>query len=89
MKRASRDWALADAKARFSELVGLAENSGPQFITRRGRRAAVLVSSADYDALQGRPRRTIKDWLLAADGRDDRVPRPDRASARPRRLKAP
>ncbi|MBI1186349.1 MAG: bifunctional phosphopantothenoylcysteine decarboxylase/phosphopantothenate--cysteine ligase CoaBC [Alphaproteobacteria bacterium] len=36
-----RDWAVADAKNRFSELITKALEEGPQRVTRRGRRVVV------------------------------------------------
>ena len=47
-------WQVQEAKARFSELMRGADESGPQTITVRGRRAAVLMSAKDYDRLSGR-----------------------------------
>ncbi len=47
-------WQVQEAKARFSELMRGADESGPQTITVRGRRAAVLLSAKDYDRLSGR-----------------------------------
>lgn len=41
-------WSLAGAKAHLSEVVDRAQSCGPQFITRRGQRAAVLVSHAEW-----------------------------------------
>jgi len=46
-------WQLQQAKARLSELVHSAQIQGPQEITLRGKSAAVLVSRADFDRLQG------------------------------------
>ena len=36
-------WQLQDAKARFSELIHTVETEGPQTITRRGVKTAVVV----------------------------------------------
>ena len=47
-------WQVQEAKARFSELMRGADKAGPQTITVRGRRAAVLLSANDYDRLRGR-----------------------------------
>jgi prevent-host-death family protein len=47
------NWQLQEAKARFSEVVQRARTEGPQTVTLRGERAAVLVSAADYDRLTG------------------------------------
>lgn len=41
-------WKLEDAKARFSEVVRLARERGPQRITVRGQDAVVVLSAADY-----------------------------------------
>ena len=43
-------WALQDAKARFSEVVKLAQTDGPQEVTVRGEPTAVVVSKAEFDA---------------------------------------
>ncbi len=42
------DWTVADAKAKFSELLEKAR-TGPQTITRHGRPAAVVVSPAEWE----------------------------------------
>ena len=44
-------WKLEDAKARFSEVVRLAENGVPQHVSVRGRAAVVILSAADYARL--------------------------------------
>ena len=38
------EWSVADAKARFSEVIESARRDGPQTITRNGKPAAVIVS---------------------------------------------
>ena len=47
-------WQVQEAKARFSELMRGADETGPQTITVRGRRKAVLLSAEDYDRLRSR-----------------------------------
>jgi prevent-host-death family protein len=42
-------WSVAEAKARFSELIQEAQSRGPQRITRNGRPAAVLVSAEEWE----------------------------------------
>ncbi|HEU4529986.1 MAG TPA: type II toxin-antitoxin system Phd/YefM family antitoxin [Steroidobacteraceae bacterium] len=62
LERGGRDfnsWTLAEAKARFSELVEQAHASGPQTITRNGRKVAVLVS------VEGWERKTKRVGTLA------------------------
>jgi prevent-host-death family protein len=46
---AEKDWSVAVAKSRFSEVVERALSSGPQTITRRGRRTAVVLSADEWD----------------------------------------
>jgi prevent-host-death family protein len=41
-------WALADAKAKFSEVVDKAVNHGPQEVTRNGKDAVMVVSKQDW-----------------------------------------
>lgn len=48
MPKSSSAWALADAKARLSELVERAIASGPQTITRNGKAAAIVVSVDEW-----------------------------------------
>ena len=64
------DWQLQDAKNQFSKLVQSARSQGPQVVTVRGERAAVVLSCEDYDALRaGRP--TLVDHLLSGPAWDD------------------
>ena len=44
-------WKLEDAKSRFSEVVRLARERGPQRVTVRGQDAVVVLSAADYARL--------------------------------------
>ena len=46
-----RGWKLEDAKARFSELVRLAQSEGPQRVTVRGRDAVVVISAEELERL--------------------------------------
>lgn len=58
-------WQLQEAKARFSALVREAAEDGPQTITVRGRRAAVILSAEDYDRLK-RPKPSLAELLRAS-----------------------
>jgi prevent-host-death family protein len=42
-------WTVADAKAKLSEVIDLAQSRGPQIITRNGRTAVVIVSSEEWE----------------------------------------
>ena len=53
-KRAGQ-WALQDAKARFSEVVRKAKSEGPQRITVHGREEVVVVSVEEYRRVKGEP----------------------------------
>lgn len=64
------DWALQDAKNRFSEVVKRARSEGPQVVTLRGQRAAVILSAETYDRLLA-SRPTIVDRLLEGPVWDD------------------
>ena len=41
-------WAVAEAKARFSEVIDRALADGPQTITRKGKKAVVVVSAEEW-----------------------------------------
>lgn len=41
-------WKLQDAKARFSEVVRLAQSEGPQCVTVHGKDTVVILSAEDY-----------------------------------------
>ncbi|MDA8051471.1 MAG: type II toxin-antitoxin system Phd/YefM family antitoxin [Rhodospirillales bacterium] len=42
-------WTVAEAKAKFSELVDRARVSGPQTITKDGHTAVVVVSAEEWE----------------------------------------
>ena len=44
----SATWAVAEAKARFSEVIDRALADGPQTVTRRGQKAVVVVSAEEW-----------------------------------------
>lgn len=46
------EWRLQDAKSQFSELVNAALRGVPQHVTRRGKRAVVVLSEQDFATLQ-------------------------------------
>jgi prevent-host-death family protein len=41
-------WSVAEAKAKFSEVIDRAVSEGPQTITRKGRTAAVVVGAEEW-----------------------------------------
>jgi prevent-host-death family protein len=42
-------WTVAEAKAKFSEVVEKAQSNGPQTITRNGRTAVVVVAAEEWE----------------------------------------
>ena len=46
-----RKWQLQEAKNKFSNLVEIAKNEGPQLITKNGKDAAVILSIDEYKKL--------------------------------------
>lgn len=62
-------WQFAEAKNRFSEIVEKALAEGPQYVTKRGREAVVVVSAADYRKLTG-PRVSFQEYLRSGESLD-------------------
>lgn len=42
-------WTVAEAKAKFSEVIDRAHTEGPQVITRSGRTAVVIVAADEWE----------------------------------------
>ena len=62
--QARLNWKLAEAKARFSEVVRLAAAGQPQRVTVRGRNAVVVVAADEFDRLRTqRAATTLHDLL--------------------------
>lgn len=57
----SNVWQLQEAKAKFSELVERAVNSGPQVVTRRGIETVVVLSVGEYR--QGTSSRSLSEFF--------------------------
>src|SRR5690348_17812478 len=47
-------WQLQAAKARFSELFRKARAEGPQWVTRQGKDAVVIVAAEEFQKLKAR-----------------------------------
>lgn len=76
-------WQLQNAKNKFSEVVQRARAEGPQTVTVRGKRMAVVVSAEEYDAMRA-GRATLVDDLLGGPTWNDSL-----AEAVDRRSKTP
>lgn len=55
----TQNWTVAEAKAKFSEIIDRAMSEGPQTITRKGRTAAVVVGAEEWQ------RKTMRAGNLA------------------------
>ena len=62
-------WQVQDAKARFSELLDASLREGPQIVSRRRGEVAVLVTIHEWRRLKHAARPTLKQLLLAPEGR--------------------
>ena len=78
------EWALQDAKNKFSGVVNAALAGGPQLVTRRGQAAVVVLAVEEYDRLRRLERSdapTLGDLLLEMpqdDGEFERLSLPTR-----------
>ena len=57
-----RTWQLQEAKNKLSRVVDEAQRSGPQLITRRGVKTAVVLSFEDYRRLTA-SRKKLSDFF--------------------------
>lgn len=81
------NWQLQDAKNHLSKVVEKALTEGPQTVTRRGKRTAVVLSVEEYDRLtkdKDRPS-FIEHLLLGAEWPDDLYEEVNRRSKTPSR----
>ena len=77
-------WTIAEAKARFSELVADAQAKGPQMVTKHGRESVVVVS-ADEWGRKTRRSGTLSDFFAASPLKASGL-KAERAKDRPRKL---
>jgi prevent-host-death family protein len=67
--------AMSEARNRLAEAIDMAMTGEPVYVTRRGRRVAVLVDAASYDALVESAEDGLDSAALAAARvEDDYVP---------------
>ncbi len=78
-------WTVAEAKAKFSEVIQKAASEGPQIITRNGRRAAVLVAAHEWDRRIER-KGTLAEFFAASPLRGSGI-KLDRLPIRLRKVK--
>jgi len=71
-----RTWPVHDAKARFSELLECSLRDGPQIVTRRGQKTAVVVPFHTWERIQAGSSPSLKALLLADSPRSDELAPP-------------
>jgi prevent-host-death family protein len=79
-----RVWAVAEAKARFSEVIDRVLSQGPQTITRKGKKTVVMVS-ADEWARRTRRSGNLAEFFAASPLRGSRL-EVERAQDGPREI---
>ena len=75
-------WAVADAKAHFSEMIDRVLADGPQVVTRRGKPAVVVVPVDEWER-RTRRQGTLAEFFAASPLRGSGL-RVERPSDRPR-----
>ena len=75
-----RVWTIAEAKARLSEVLRLAEEEGPQ---RIGARRPFIVVPEEVWQANSSPRKSLGQWLIENTPRGTNLEVPDRNSDRP------
>ena len=67
-------WQLQDAKARLSELIEAAKEEGPQVITQRGVKSAVVLQFSDWERAQQPKGHTLLEILRSGPTGELAVP---------------
>jgi prevent-host-death family protein len=77
-------WTVADAKAKFSEIIERAMSEGPQTITRKGRTAVIVVDAEEW---QRKTKRVgnLAEFFAASPLRGSNL-RVERLKKRPRKI---
>ncbi|MBF0410401.1 MAG: type II toxin-antitoxin system Phd/YefM family antitoxin [Candidatus Riflebacteria bacterium] len=57
-------WKLQDAKAQFSKVVESALKIGPQYVTRHGQNAVVIIAADEYEGLIN-PKVPFNEFLMS------------------------
>ena len=78
------NWTVAEAKARFSEVIEQAKSRGPQTITKHGRTAVIVVSAEEWEK---KTKRTgnLAEFFAASPLRDSGI-EIERKQDRPRKI---
>jgi len=78
------NWAVAEAKARFSAVVEQALSEGPQEITRNGKQVVTVIATEELERLR-KPKQSLAEFLLNSPLRGSglKIPKRNRWKARP------
>ncbi|MGZ4828846.1 MAG: type II toxin-antitoxin system Phd/YefM family antitoxin [Candidatus Angelobacter sp.] len=68
----SETWTVAEAKAKLSEVIDRAETTGPQTITRNGRRTAIVVAAEEWER-KNRRQGNLAEFFAASPLRGSRL----------------
>ncbi|HEY1254799.1 MAG TPA: type II toxin-antitoxin system Phd/YefM family antitoxin, partial [Terracidiphilus sp.] len=79
----AQTWTVAQAKAKFSEVIDRAISEGPQTVTRKGRTAVVVVDAEEWDRKTKRVG-TLAEFLANSPLREGGLRLPRRT--RPRKV---
>ena len=79
VSKPERVWTVAEAKARLSEILRLAETEGPQ---RIGTRKPFVVVPAELWLAKAQPQMPLGQWLVENVPRGVHLEVPDRSSKR-------
>ena len=60
-----KKWSVAEAKAKFSEVIDLAQSQGPQTVTRNGRTAVMIVAAEEWER-KGKRRGNLAEFFAAS-----------------------
>lgn len=81
------NWHLQDAKNNLSRVVQKAIHEGPQTVTLRGRRAAVIMSVEEYDRLRSGRKKSLVEHILSGpewpEEMTEAINRRDKSPSRP------
>ena len=69
---ADGEWGLAEAKAKFSDVVEQARTQGPQHVSRNGKPAVVVVSAEEWARQTGR-RMSLAEFFDQSPLRDSGI----------------
>jgi prevent-host-death family protein len=66
----TRTWSVSEAKAKLSDVIDAALKGEPQFITRRGAEAVVVIPADEYRTKVQRSGDTLVEFFARSPHRD-------------------